>query len=36
MQIRQILKKPMILTMYIKMALSKVPEADTVEPSQSR
>ena len=35
-QSRQILKKLMILTMYIKMALSKVPEADTVEPSQSR
>ena len=36
MQIRQILKKPMILTMYIKMAPSKVQEPDTVEPSQSR
>ena len=36
MQIRQILKKPMILTMYIKMAPSKVQEPDTVEPSLSR
>ena len=35
-QSRQILKKLMILTMYIKMALSKVPEPDTVEASQSR
>ena len=35
-QSRQILKKLMILTMYIKMALSKVQELDTVEPSQSR
>ena len=35
-QIRQILKKPMILTMYIKMAPSKVPEPDTVERSLFR
>ena len=35
-QIRQILKKPMILTMYIKMALSKVQEPDTVERSLFR
>ena len=35
-QIRQILKKLMILTMYIKMALSKVPEPDTVERSLFR
>ena len=36
MQIRQILKKPMILTMYIKMAPSKVQEPDTVERSLFR
>ena len=35
-QSRQILKKLMILTMYIKMALSKVPEPDTVERSLFR
>ena len=35
-QIRQILKKPMILIMYIRTVLLKVQEPDTVEPSQSR
>ena len=36
MQIRQILKMPMILIMYIRTVLLKVQEPDTVEPSQSR
>ena len=35
-QIRRIPKKPMILTMYIRTALLKVQEPDTVEPSLSR
>ena len=35
-QIRQILKMPMILIMYIRTVLLKVQEPDTVEPSQSR
>ena len=35
-QIRQLPKKPMILTMYIRMVLLKAPEPDTVEPSLSR
>ena len=36
MQIRQILKKPMILTMYIRMVLLKAQEPDTVERSLFR
>ena len=35
-KIRQILKKPMTLTMYIRMAPSKVQEQDTVERSLFR
>lgn len=35
-QIRQILKKLMILTTYIRTVILKVQEPDTVEPSQSR
>ena len=35
-QTRQILKKPMTLTMYIRMAPSKVQEQDTVERSLFR
>lgn len=35
-QSRQILKKLMILTTYIRTVILKVQEPDTVEPSQSR
>ena len=35
-QTRQILKKPMILTMHIRTVPTKAPEPDTVEQSLSR